>query len=136
MLSADGSVGDVIGISNAGGQGQILFWSDPTLPPSLTALGPFLGVLCTESVSSGCIETFALTTTNGTILTINVASDGEQVFDRMALTLSPMYDRNARVFGELRRGKFSATDMVWVAAFAFAAQCVRAVCPPGTGRSV
>ena len=81
LLSADGTLGDVIGISNVGGQGQIAFWSDPTLPQSLTALGTALGVLCTESVASGCIGTFALTTTNGTILSIDVASDGEQVFD-------------------------------------------------------
>lgn len=80
LTDANGQVGDVIGISNVGGIGQIKFWSDPTLPPSLTALGTALGSLCTES-GSGCTGTFSLTTTNGTTLTIDVASDGEFVFD-------------------------------------------------------
>ena len=80
LTDANGQIGDVIGIANVGGQGQIMFWSDPTLPQSLTALGTALGSLCTET-SSGCIGSFSLTTTNGTVLSIDVASDGEVLFD-------------------------------------------------------
>ena len=53
----------------------------------------------------------------------------------MALTLSPKHDRGALSFFELGREESSTRGTVWVGAFAFAAQCAQAGCPPCTGRS-
>ena len=60
---------------------MVQFYSDPNLSPDLTGFTND-GVGCTEVADPGCNSaTFGLTLTDGTIMTITGASDGEAVFD-------------------------------------------------------
>ncbi len=70
----------VFGNSAPGGNGEVLFFSDPNLSTPLGALVN-RGSLCTEDANSGCIGSFQLTTATGVTLTIQPASDGEGFFD-------------------------------------------------------
>lgn len=86
--STGGPVSDVVSYANTGpgGTGEILFYSDPTLPTLPLAGLNNLGVLCTEGVGpnpvdAGCFASFTLTTTDATTLTVTPASDGEVVYD-------------------------------------------------------
>jgi hypothetical protein len=85
----DTCISDYVIITNTGpgGTGEIKFYSDPNIFPDVTGLTN-LGVLCSEnsSVTSagppfGCVGTFHLTTTDGSAITVDAASDSEVVFD-------------------------------------------------------
>ena len=84
IVDSDGTtVSDQIIFSNSaanGGNGVILFASDPTL---LTAadLAGFTndGSLCTETDANGCQGTFALAFADGSVVTVTAASDGENL---------------------------------------------------------
>ncbi len=82
LESPAGDLSDVIVFANSGpgGRGEILLFSDPSLPASLPNL-PNRGALCTEDPVTGCTGSFTLTSTTGTTFTVQVASDGEAVFD-------------------------------------------------------
>jgi hypothetical protein len=70
----------VFGNTGPGGVGEILFYSDPNLSPTLTGLTN-RGSLCIEDPETGCFGGFNLVSTAGTTFTIRAASDGEGVFD-------------------------------------------------------
>jgi hypothetical protein len=79
IMEATGGVSDQIHFSNVGGHGEVTFSSDPnvgTLPNGTT--------LCTEGVN-GCIQAFTITASDGTVITLTAASDGENVFDPFGL---------------------------------------------------
>ena len=76
ILNASGTASDVISFSNSDGHGVVSFSSDPPAPQNLG--GP---TLCVEDVGTGCTATFNLQATNGTVLTLTAASDGESFFD-------------------------------------------------------
>jgi hypothetical protein len=79
ILDATGGVSDQIHFSNVSGHGEVTFSSDPnvgTLPGGTT--------LCTEGVN-GCIQAFTITASDGTVITLTAASDGENVFDPFGL---------------------------------------------------
>jgi hypothetical protein len=82
LESSAGDISDYVVFANTGqgGAGEILFFSDPNLSPSLTG-HTNRGTQCTEDPLSGCIGVFSLTSTAGTTITIRAASDGEGVFD-------------------------------------------------------
>jgi hypothetical protein len=70
-----GAVSDVIHFFNANGHGVVTFTSDPLAEP---LSGPSL---CVEDFVAGCTTSFLIPATNGTLLTLTVASDGESSFD-------------------------------------------------------
>jgi hypothetical protein len=74
VLESNGSVSDFIGVGNQNGHGLVFFASDP-----LATVGPItpVGVLCTETDSSGCVTSFTMMTTTGSAVTLTIASDGE-----------------------------------------------------------
>jgi hypothetical protein len=74
---------DVIVFSNQGGIGTVTFYSDPNLPASNSGFGTLLGH-CSEDATLGCIMTVAASTA-ATNFTIDLASDGEAVFDPFGL---------------------------------------------------
>jgi hypothetical protein len=79
MLDVTGGISDQIHFSNVGGHGEVTFSSDPnvgTLPGGTT--------LCSEGVN-GCIQAFTITASDGTVITLTAASDGENVFDPFGL---------------------------------------------------
>ncbi len=79
MLDSTGGIGDQIAFFNVGGHGEVTFSSDPnvgTLPGGTT--------LCTEGVN-GCVQAFTITASDGTVITLTAASDGEVVFDPFGL---------------------------------------------------
>jgi hypothetical protein len=79
ILDSTGGVSDQIHFSNVGGHGEVTFSSDPnvgTLPGGTT--------LCIEGVN-GCIQAFTITATDGTVITLTAASDGENIFDPFGL---------------------------------------------------
>jgi hypothetical protein len=79
IMDATGGVSDQIHFSNVGGHGEVTFSSDPnvgTLPGGTT--------LCIEGVN-GCIQAFTITASDGTVITLTAASDGENVFDPFGL---------------------------------------------------
>ncbi len=78
ILDSEG-VSDQIAFFNVGGHGEVTFSSDPnvgTLPGGTT--------LCTEGVN-GCIQAFTITASDGTVITLTAASDGEVAFDPFGL---------------------------------------------------
>jgi hypothetical protein len=83
IADSDGTVGDVITIGNtgAGGNGQVQFFSDPSLPVLGSLTGTDYGTLCTEDPGAGCVGLFTLTLGDGSVLTVEPASDGEGFFD-------------------------------------------------------
>jgi hypothetical protein len=79
MLDPEGGISDQIHFFNVGGHGEVTFSSDPnvgTLPGGTT--------LCTEGVN-GCVQAFTITASDGTVITLTAASDGEAVFDPFGL---------------------------------------------------
>jgi len=79
MLDSAGVVSDQIHFFNVGGHGEVTFSSDPnvgTLPGGTT--------LCTEG-TNGCVQAFTITASDGTVITLTAASDGEAVFDPFGL---------------------------------------------------
>lgn len=79
MLDPTGGVSDQIHFFNVNGHGEVTFSSDPnvgTLPGGTT--------LCTEG-ANGCIQAFTITASDGTVITLTGASDGENVFDPFGL---------------------------------------------------
>jgi hypothetical protein len=79
ILDSTGGVSDQIHFSNVNGLGEVTFSSDPnvgTLPGGTT--------LCTEGVN-GCVQAFTITASDGTVITLTAASDGENVFDPFGL---------------------------------------------------
>ena len=79
ILDPTGAPSDQIHFSNVGGHGEVTFSSDPnvgTLPGGTT--------LCTEG-DNGCIQAFTITASDGTVITLTAASDGEAVFDPFGL---------------------------------------------------
>jgi hypothetical protein len=79
MFSSDGTLSDIITVSNTGpgGTGKITFSSDPNLstPP------PNALTLCTEVLDQGCVGSITLTGTDGSTFTVKPASDDEANFD-------------------------------------------------------
>ena len=79
IMDPEGVVSDQIHFSNVNGLGEVTFSSDPnvgTLPGGTT--------LCTEGVN-GCVQAFTITASDGTVITLTAASDGEVVFDPFGL---------------------------------------------------
>jgi hypothetical protein len=79
ILDDTGGVSDQIHFSNVGGHGEVTFSSDPnvgTLPGGT--------ILCSEGVN-GCVQAFTITASDGTVITLTAASDGENVFDPFGL---------------------------------------------------
>jgi len=79
IMDPEGVVSDQIHFSNVNGLGEVTFSSDPnvgTLPGGTT--------LCTEGVD-GCVQAFTITASDGTVITLTAASDGENVFDPFGL---------------------------------------------------
>jgi hypothetical protein len=79
MLDSGGGVSDQIHFFNVGGHGEVTFSSDPnvgTLPGGTT--------LCIEGVD-GCVQAFTMTASDGTVITLTAASDGENTFDPFGL---------------------------------------------------
>lgn len=79
ILDPTGAPSDQIHFFNVGGHGEVTFSSDPnvgTLPGGTT--------ICTEGVN-GCVQAFTITASDGTVITLTAASDGEQVFDPFGL---------------------------------------------------
>lgn len=79
IMDPEGVVSDQIHFSNVNGLGEVTFSSDPnvgTLPGGTT--------LCTEGVN-GCVQAFTITASDGTVITLTAASDGENVFDPFGL---------------------------------------------------
>jgi hypothetical protein len=75
ILDPTGAPSDQIHFFNVGGHGEVTFSSDPnvgTLPGGTT--------LCTEGVD-GCIQAFTVTASDGTVITLTAAGDGENPFD-------------------------------------------------------
>jgi hypothetical protein len=76
ILNANGTLSDVIQFSNSNGQGVVTFTTEP-----VAGQAPSGPILCQESSVSGCTATFTIDATNGTVLTLTAASDGESFFD-------------------------------------------------------
>jgi PEP-CTERM motif len=78
ILDPNGAVSDFIGLGNQNGHGVVFFASDP-----LATVGPItpVGTVCTESDTNGCVGSLILHTTNGSAVTLLLATDGENSFD-------------------------------------------------------
>lgn len=77
--SPTGGLSDQIAFLNTGGHGEVTFSSDPNLTDYSGGT-----TLCTEGVN-GCIQAFTITASDGTVITLTAASDGENVFDPFGL---------------------------------------------------
>jgi hypothetical protein len=80
ILDSTGAPSDQLHFFNVGGHGEVTFSSDPnvgTLPGGTT--------LCTEG-GFGCVQAFTITASDGTIITLTAASDGEGSFNPFQLT--------------------------------------------------
>ena len=81
ILDSSGALSDQLHFFNgANGHGVVTFISDPSLANASSG-GT---TLCTESLS-GCVASFAITTTGGSAITISAASDDEAIFDPFGL---------------------------------------------------
>ena len=81
ILDGSGALSDQLHFFNyANGLGVVTFISDPSLADAL----PDGTTLCTESLS-GCVASFPITATGGSVITINAASDDEATFDPFGL---------------------------------------------------
>ena len=80
ILDPNGNISDQIHFSNVDGHGQVTFSGDPNV-------GMLSGgtTLCTEGDSNGCTQAFTITATDGTVITLTAASDGESLFDPFGL---------------------------------------------------
>lgn len=81
ILDADGvTLSDQVSYFNTGGHGEVTFASDP-----ITSVASGGTTFCIESDTTGCVQAFTITATDGTIITLTAASDGEAVFDPFGL---------------------------------------------------
>ena len=80
ILDPTGGLSDQIHILNDNGHGEVTFSSDP-----LTSTLPGGTTLCSETDASGCVHAFTITATDGTVITLTAASDGEATFDPFGL---------------------------------------------------
>jgi hypothetical protein len=74
-----GNISDVITIANTGpgGTGEIQFFSDATLPASVSS--PIF--LCQEDFNTGCVGNVTLITADGATITVGLGADGQGGFD-------------------------------------------------------
>jgi hypothetical protein len=79
ILDPTGGMSDQLHFFNTGGHGEVTFSSDPNV-------GTLTGgtTLCTEG-TNGCVQAFTITASDGTVITLTAASDGEAGFDPFGL---------------------------------------------------